>query len=197
MAKPIAHVSAAGGEDRGIDPDKLSVGVYQRAARVPGVDGGIGLDEVLKIGNPHVGTAHGAHDPHGNGLVQAEGVADSQNDVSDLQFAGLAEFDRRQVPGIDLDDGEVRPRVGADDLAGELPFVVEDHLDLISALDDVVVRQNISLLGHDHAGTQGRGLVFSVFLSRLVELIAEKAPEERVVEHVAEGIFLHRDHRGR
>ena len=39
-----ADVLGVGG-DRGVDPDHLTGGVEQRATRVAGVDGGVGLDE--------------------------------------------------------------------------------------------------------------------------------------------------------
>src|SRR5690606_9757639 len=42
-----ADVAAGRSEDGGVDADQLPAEVDQRAARVAGVDGGIGLDEVL------------------------------------------------------------------------------------------------------------------------------------------------------
>ena len=47
--------AAALAEDAGVDADQLAAAVDQRAAGVAGIDGGVGLDEVLVVGEPDVG----------------------------------------------------------------------------------------------------------------------------------------------
>ena len=59
-----ALVAAGAREDRGVDADQLAVHVDQRAARVAGVDRRVGLDEVLVVGDAHVGAALGRDDAH-------------------------------------------------------------------------------------------------------------------------------------
>ena len=44
-----ALIAARLGEDGGVDADDLAVHVQQRAAGVAGVDGRVGLDEVLEL----------------------------------------------------------------------------------------------------------------------------------------------------
>ncbi len=59
---------------------------------LPGLIAGVRLDEILVIGLAIVALAvklksaatEGAHDPHGRGPLQAEGIADGQNHVADL-----------------------------------------------------------------------------------------------------------------
>ena len=57
-------------------------------------------------------------------------------------------------------------------------------LDLVSALDHVIVRQDIPVLGHDNAGAKGGRFVLAL-LSRAVELVSEEAAEKGIIEHVS------------
>ena len=52
-----------------------------------------------------------------------KGFPDRQHIFPDLQFGGIAPGDRGKVLSIDLHDGEIRFRIGSDDLASEFPFV--------------------------------------------------------------------------
>ena len=80
-----AHVAAGAAGDGGVDADDLAVRVDQRAAAVAGVDGGVGLDEVLVVGDADVGAALGADDAGGDGLVEAERIADGEHPLADLR----------------------------------------------------------------------------------------------------------------
>src|SRR3989442_899439 len=61
------------------------------------------------------------------------------------QAVGVAQLRGGQRPGrIDLQHGEVGLRVAPDEPCGELPGIREAHDDLVSVLDDVVVRQDVS-----------------------------------------------------
>ena len=63
------HVAAATREDRRVDADQLSFEVDQRTTGIPGVDGRIGLNEILIVDNAHVRAPDGADDPKRDGLV--------------------------------------------------------------------------------------------------------------------------------
>ena len=95
--KADAERAAAARIDRGIDAEQVAVGVDQRAARIAGIDRGVGLDEVLEGVDAEVVAAERRDDAHGDGLADAERVADRQHDVADLRLFGVAERDRRQV----------------------------------------------------------------------------------------------------
>ncbi len=78
--------------------------IDQRAAGVAGVDGGVGLDELLELawrdavcGSAVVDRAVLRGDDAGRDrLRQAERAADRQHPVADLRAVGVAELDRRQ-----------------------------------------------------------------------------------------------------
>ena len=116
----------------------------------------------------------GADDAQGHGLVETEGIADGEHVFADVEFVGVAPGDRRQIPGADLDDREVGLGVGADDLAGELALVIEQHLDLVSLGDDVVVGDDVAVGRDDHAGTETVLAPLARHLKPLEKLLAEK-----------------------
>src|SRR5271169_2441198 len=105
--------------------------VHQHPSRVARVDGCVSLNKIFQICKADVGPAYGAHNSHRDGLVQAEGIADGKHNVACFEFPRLSEAQGRKVFRIDLDHGKVRPWVRAYDPAFELPFVVEDDLDLL------------------------------------------------------------------
>ena len=89
----------------------------------------------------------GRNDAHGHAPAefQAEGIADGDGRFPDLDVRGIPEFRHGQVVRVDLDDGQVRRRIRAEDLAGNTRAVGQAHDDFRRAFDDVVVR-------HDQAG---------------------------------------------
>src|SRR5689334_5090378 len=68
--------AAAGAENRGIDADQFAAQVDERAARVAGVDRSVGLDEVLEAFGGQAAAAQRADYAGGDGLADAERVAD-------------------------------------------------------------------------------------------------------------------------
>ena len=174
-------VAAAARQDGGVDADHLAACVDQRAARVAGVDRGVGLDEVLVIGQPQASAADGADDPHGHGLADPEGVADRQHDVADLQVLGVAQDRRRQRGVVDTQNGEVGALIRAQDAGSHLAPVGERDLDLARVLDDVVVRQDRpAIVDHDpRAQAEGAPLAGH---RELLGVVSEELPEEGVGE---------------
>src|SRR5262249_56580174 len=77
-----ADVAAALAEDRGVDADDVAVLVEQGAARVAGIDRRVGLDEVV-VGPLADGATLRADDARGDGVVEAEGIADRDHPVAD------------------------------------------------------------------------------------------------------------------
>src|SRR5690606_10667264 len=99
----------------GVDTHQVAIHVHQGSARVAGVDGRIGLDEVFKSVNAQLTAAQGADDATGDGLPNAERVADGQNTVPHGQCVGVAQHDHGQFVEFDLENGQVGVGVGADD----------------------------------------------------------------------------------
>ena len=66
----------------GVDADQLSQDVEQRSSRIARIDAGVRLDEIVKCDasfDVDV-SAGGADDPAGDGVIEAERVADSDDD---------------------------------------------------------------------------------------------------------------------
>ena len=66
------------GQNGGVDTNQVAAGVDERAARIAAVNGGVGLDEVLKTLDAQARAALGADDAHGHRLAagQTERLAD-------------------------------------------------------------------------------------------------------------------------
>ncbi len=110
--------------DGGVDPYDLALHVDERATRVSRVDGRIGLDEVV-IGSGTDDPRLGGNDPLGEGVTEAEGIAQGNDPLPDLQGIGIAEHGHREIPlfGLDLDERYVGLVVGPDPCGRELFLV--------------------------------------------------------------------------
>ena len=94
------------------------------------------------------GLADGA--THRHSLVAAQAV---ENDgVARPQRAGAAEWNRPRYAVFDLDDGQIAEWISPDQLRRDAGAVVEDDIDCAAALDDVVVRHDIAVVGDDEPG---------------------------------------------
>ena len=84
-------------------------------------------------------------------LLLAERGADRRHRLADLDARALAERQRAQLEalGVDLEQRDVRVRVGADDLGLDLVAVGELDVDLLRAPD------RLALAGGDHVGVGG------------------------------------------
>ena len=165
-------------EDRAVDPDQVAGGVDQRAAGIPGVDRGVGLDEVLEAADAEVVAAKRAHDARRDRVAETEGIADREHAVADLHAVDRAEGDRRQVALVGLQHRDVGFRVGAADVRGDPAAVVQDELDVVGALDHVMIGQHEAFRRHDHARAQAR----DALLRHPVREVGEIAAQERVVD---------------
>ena len=98
----------------------------------------------------------GADDSRGNGGVQAKGAANRQHPIAHLHAIGIAQLREREfLAGVNLDHRQVRGFIHAHHFRGVLGGVaVQLHLNLGGLFDNVVVRQDVAALVHDHAGTQ-------------------------------------------
>ena len=167
----IAHARplTGGGGVVGGHAHELAVGVHHGAARGAGVDHGVGLDDAGVVGLRLIerdgrGAVGARDDAHRHGGLLALGVADGHDPGARLQRVGVAEGDGRQrvVAGIDLEQGDVARGIGAHDGGVVGVAVVERDLDdgvlltvnLVAALDDVVVRDDVAV-GVDHDARAG------------------------------------------
>ena len=173
------------GEDCGVDPGQVAVGIHQRAARVARVDRGIGLDKVFVVVQAQLVAPGGADDAHGGGLAHAKRVADRQGDITDAQGVRTTNGDGRQVLQVDLQYREVGFRVAADDPGVGFTTVLESHYNLVGPCDHMVVGQQIAFRAHQHRRTQA-----GLHTALLGLVVAEKVTELRVFKQGA-GVFVH------
>ena len=97
-----ADVAAGAREDGRGEADQFAPQVDQRAAGIAGIDGGIGLDEVLEAVLIETAAAETADDAGGHRIAQPEGIADGDDKVADFQFRGIAQGDLRELDGRTL-----------------------------------------------------------------------------------------------
>ena len=128
-----AHVPArAGGGDLRVHPDHPPAGVHQRAAGVPGVDRGVGLDHLVDLeAVRRLDLASEAGDDSlGGRAVEAERVAHRHDGVADLHR-------RRSPPSasgagfpacvrVDAERGQVGGGVAAEHLGGDAVAVLAE-----------------------------------------------------------------------
>src|SRR5919201_1530386 len=116
--------------DLRVDPDHASACVEERAARVPVVDGRVGLDRV------HEAVARGQrgdralrrrHDAHAERVRVPERASDRGNRLADLDAGGDAERNRAQPMGarIHLQQPDVVVNIPADDLGRPVVAILE------------------------------------------------------------------------
>src|SRR6185437_8616098 len=123
-------VLVAIGEDHGVDADDLAGRVEERAAGVSGIDGSVSLNGVINEGV--VGIADGADgtdDALGHGSAEAEGIADSEDALADLEPGGIGEGNRLQIEGLNFEQSEIVDLVDIEDGRRVMGLVAESDLD--------------------------------------------------------------------
>ena len=173
-----------GPANRRVDPDHVALGIQQGTARIAEVDRRVGLDEAddagVRIADWHSAVL-GRDDPDRHRLLELERVADGDDPLADAHRVAVAQRQRRQLlaVGVDLQQRQIDRRIGADDLGLVKPPGSHSDANQIGTVDDVVVRQDVTVFGDDEARTLAdAGLVLrrtlGIALARLAE---EPAPE--------------------
>ena len=100
-------------------------------------------------------------------LTDAERIADGQHHIADLQRVGIRKFQHRKllVPVLYAQYRKIGSRILQNKRRLKLAFVGERDLDLVGALNDVIVRHDQTRRIDDHARTQ-----------RPLQLIASSSP---------------------
>ena len=150
--KAYALIASVAAEDGRANAHESAIGVHECAPGVAWVDRGVSLDEILVFLDAHATAAGGTDDPHRHRLTDAKGIADGEHHVADFDLVAIRECCGRQVLRFDLEDGDICLGVATHDLRGEVALVIEQrHLDLVSAVHDVVVGENVTVLADDDA----------------------------------------------
>ena len=124
---------------------------------LPGIDRGVGLDEVLVVGEADVRAARRADDAGGHGLAQLKRAADRQHPLADLQLARIAPRHDRQAACTSIFSSAMSV-VGSVpiDLARDLALVGQRDRDLAHVLaDDVVVGDDVAVGRDDRRRSRG------------------------------------------
>ncbi len=198
-ADPLAAAALA--QNGCVHAYELALHVHQGAPAVAGVDGGIGLDQVGIVHQIDI-AAQTADDPHGHRLPHPERVADGHDLIAHPQGIAVPDGDRRQVLGVDLDQGHIRGRIGTDDLGHVFLLAVEIDHDLVGVLHHMVIGQDVPVGRDHHARAEG---MLNLLAAPVVDIIVghiEEPPENGVVKKRIDGIVIHDlvrgdiDHRG-
>src|SRR5210317_1686930 len=83
--KANTDIAAAGGENGRVDADQFAAQIHKWTPGVPRVDRGVRLDEVLVALDTQAAAPQRTDDPRGHRLIQAEGVADRDDEIADTQ----------------------------------------------------------------------------------------------------------------
>ena len=105
------------GNDGGVDAHDGAAGIDQGAAGVAGVEGGIGLDDIVDepAGLGAESSADRGDDACGYGCLESQRVADGDYQLTGFKRCRVAEFrGSNALGGIDADHRQVRVRVFAD-----------------------------------------------------------------------------------
>ena len=171
-----AERAAGPGENCAVDADQVAVAVHQCATGVAGIDGGIGLDEIFIGVDAQMAAPQRADDAHGDGLADAEGVADGQHDIAHLDFLRSPEGNGGKIGKVDLDHGQIGFRIGADDLGRGGAAIGKGDFDLVRRFHDVMIGQDIALAADDDPRAQtGLALRFCI------RAVAEEMAENRII----------------
>src|ERR1035437_1637331 len=139
------------GQDGGAEADPVAAVIDQRAARVARVDRRIGLNKGFVVFDAQIVAAGSADDAHGDGLADAERIADGQHVVAHLHLIGIANGDGLQGASVHLEYGNVGLRIGAYHAGFILVLIVHDHGHGGGVIHHVVVGQNVAIRADDHA----------------------------------------------
>ena len=148
---------ALGGVNDGrVHADHQPLRIEQRAAAVARVEGGVGLDHVVDQvpGDAAQGAAQRADDAGGDGGIETEGAADGHDQLADPQAGRFAELGVGEPGVFGLDDGDVGPGVGPDDVAIDFAAVVQANTQPARAADDVVIGEEKSVGSDQKAGAR-------------------------------------------
>src|SRR5437016_1097310 len=178
--KRQSHEAAGTTVDLGVDADDLSGGVEQRSTRVAGIDGDVGLNDRrhLAAGQRAV---HAAHDTGRNAVLEAERRADRNDPLTLLDARRRRHVERGQVLGVDLDQRDVRARIGPDDLRREFAAIGQLDRHFTRTVDDVRVGDDVAIGTHDESGAQSlrrnrlRHLRNAILSAEALEEFAERA----------------------
>jgi hypothetical protein len=113
-------------------------------------------------------------------MPESKRVADRYDEIADTRLRRIANRHFFQSLDVDLDNSDVRRRIGANDLGIVDGTVDQRYLDRVCAADDMMVGQDIAAFGIDDDSGSGAGNFARAAVSAVRQ--AEKASERIVSE---------------
>ena len=148
--KRNTHESAGAAVYLRIDANNFTLQVEQWPARVTRVDRDIGLDE-RHVGIVRQAATLGRHDASRDRVFKAEGGANGGDPLTWFELVRVTNFYHGQAAGIDLEQGDIRAFVQADQFGLEFPFVGQYDLDWIAIHDNMGIRHDVAVAADDEA----------------------------------------------
>jgi hypothetical protein len=134
-------------DDGGVHADHLAVRVDERSAGVSRVEGSGVLDDVLDEATVAAAkrAPHRAHHPGGDGGVEAQRVADGDDELSDAKRRRVAQRGVGKTGRPHPHHGEIGGGVLPHQLGAVHALVGEAHLERGGAMHDVAVGEDVSV----------------------------------------------------
>src|SRR6202041_1731882 len=179
-----AFERTAFGVNGGVDADYFAGHIDERAAGVSGVDGGVSLNETLKL-VADVGTVFGADDSGRNGGVQSKGAAEGKNPVADLHAIGITKpGDREFMVRVNLNYRDICVFVDANYMGAVMRRIaVDGDLNFGGLVNHVVVGEDETFFVNDDSGAKASLGIFAAIgrIKKAVEEILEVALRVRLL----------------
>ena len=167
--KGVAGIATSLGIDGGVDTYQFTGRIDQCTSTVTGIDCGIGLDKGFDAHLLAAGiectdaTGLGADNTGCHGRGQSQRVAYGQHPFAHFQIVRIAEFDSRQLFGVDFYQSQVGRGVGTDYTTVEGTVIIQGNIQFVGTFDHVVVGDDIAIRGNDDTRAQsGAGLRLDV-----------------------------------
>jgi len=140
------------------DADDFAIHVDQRSAGIAWVNGGIGLNERLKLPVGNDVAAFCGDNASGDRRLQPERTAYREHPVADLHAVRVAKFcDRKGLVDIDFDNREIGFLIAADYFGvvlGAGRIILQLDSDAVSLLDYVTIGDDESFGVHKDTGAE-------------------------------------------
>ena len=151
--KGITRIGTSHGGNGRIDAYQFSADVDQGTAAVAGINCRICLDKGF---NGHLSThdtdssGFGTHNACSNRGGEVEGITYGEHPFTQPQGFRIAPGQYRQIFGVDLDQGNIRVWIPANDFGRKLSVVIEDHLNFRRTIHNMVVGDDVSVIADDY-----------------------------------------------
>src|SRR4029077_18508374 len=158
-------------EDRGIDADDIAVDIESRATGIALVHWRVDLNEIVIRTCADIATAR-RYDTGRDGAAETKRITNRENPIADPRRS-LREFHEREIVAIDLDQGEIGPRVALNHLCGISLAIIGGDLNFLGILHDVIICYGITVAGNEKARALAGDLFMASRCVRRAEALEE------------------------